>query len=812
MAIRTVYRNEKSDFYAVERAGYTTVSEAIYDSVTDLLNHGFTLSSVTYTDSNGLFTTGAWPIQETIFTMESAGIGYQSGDVLEMQGGTYASSPLTLTVDTVDATTGAVKTYTISNTGDYDTKPDSPASMGAALTDTTFVGTITAITSVSAGGNTIPTTGTTTSEIPLAYSVIPGTFNYPTNTTGPTSPVHDSPENTAYKAAIPTTRRPTVVVCMLGAAPATVKIGQEVFGTGIPVGTVITSMRTFQLITSTAFVATLTGGQFTQYLAGQSFYAAGTASYKETTVTATYFVFSNPVTIDVGEVIHTRGAGMTINNADFKIPDKWTAIVEAGATVDPLNDDVGIYANVTAFTSDSIYVEVGSLVGIRIYAGQQVVSTVEVDPVTLIGGSINGVVTVVSVEANAITHISNVTLSSSQSFTITDEQLHFIFPELQPWRVAFDVFNNQQVAVYAATPTQLTDTGNIARVTNDTGQIIDTAGAMGSMPTGGPLVTARQGGGLVAGKVYAVQDYYTPPIGTQGIDATDFATTWSDYVDLNEPYNMTDFKNGQSGEYFTFSDLRNWASGSGYKPGGGHARHLDGTPWDGDATQGFVNRKIRVGAHPQAYPMNYAITISDHGLFFGLWEGTWSTLQRTMNSKRDNYFNWFVIQRPVDRFTGKTLTSGRAPVFCINCVGYKYWKFIVREADILHPSQGDQQLRSSFFNSELQAPVTQVTPFRVPADQHSEDSFAVINSSNQIALTEDSKYMVGFLHNLSTPRFRYSEELDMVGQTSADVCMSSNFISLTTYQESGPRQYRAMPANNKYNSGLRICILTDTSN
>ncbi len=800
MAIRTIYENVKSDFYAVERGGYITVSGALYDTVTDLLNHGFTLSSVTYTDSNGLFTTGVWPIQETIFTMASAGIGYKSGDVLEMQGGTYASSPLTLTVNTVDATTGAVKTYTITNTGDYDTKPESPVSMGASLTDTTFVGTITAINSVSAGGDAVPTTGTTTSEIPLAYDVIPGTFNYPVNTAGPTSSIHNSPENTAYKAAIPTTRQPTVVVCMLGAAPATVKIGQEVFGTGIPSGTVITSMRTFQLITSTAFVATLTGGNW-----NGANYNAGTASYKETTVTATYFVFSNPVTISAGDAIHTRGAGMTINNADFKIPSRWTAIVEAGATVDPINDDVGVYANVASTTIDSIYVEVEDIVGIKIYPGQIVVSTLEV-------GSITGITTVVAVESNAITNMSNVTLSNTQTLSILGEQLHFIFAELQPWRVAFDVFNDQQVAVYAATPTQLTDTGNIARVTNDTGQVIDTAGAMGSMPTGGPLVTARQGGGLVVGQVYAIQDYYTPPIPpTQGIGAADFATTWSDYVDLNEPYNITDFKNGQSGEYFTFSDLKSW-SVSSYKPGGGHARHLDGTPWDGDATQGFVNRKIRVGAHPQAYPMNYAITISDHGLFFGLWEGTWSTLQRTMNSKRDNYFNWFVIQRPVDRFTGKTLTSGRAPVFCINCVGYKYWKFIVREADILHPSQGDQQLRSSLFSSELQAPVTQITPFRVPADQHSEDSFAVINSSNQIALTEDSKYMVGFLHNLSTPRFRYSEELDMVGQTSADVCMSSNFISLTTYQESGPRQYRAMPANNKYNSGLRICILTDTSN
>jgi hypothetical protein len=121
-------------------------------------------------------------------------------------------------------------------------------------------------------------------------------------------------------------------------------------------------------------------------------------------------------------------------------------------------------------------------------------------------------------------------------------------------------------------------------------------------------------------------------------------------------------------------------------------------------------------------------------------------------------------------------------------------------------------VKSSMYDAVTKAPLLQTTYYRVPADQHSEDSFAVLNTSNQIALTEDSKYLVGFLHNLTTPRFRYSEEIDMIGQTSADVCMSSNDISLTTYNESGPRLYRAMPSNNKYNSGLRICILKDTAN
>jgi hypothetical protein len=200
-------------------------------------------------------------------------------------------------------------------------------------------------------------------------------------------------------------------------------------------------------------------------------------------------------------------------------------------------------------------------------------------------------------------------------------------------------------------------------------------------------------------------------------------------------------------------------------------------------------------------------------MFFGVWEGTWSTIQKTKARStldNDNYFNWFLIQRPVNRYTGKVLTVGRTPVFCVNSVGYKYWKFVVREEDVLHPSVGDPQNSYNKYVTQangVSTISTVSTPYRVPADAHTQDSFGILNTTNQIALTEDSKYLVSFLHNLTTPRFRYSEELDMIGQTSADVCMAGNDVSITAYGESGPRIYRALPANNPYNSGLRICVL-----
>lgn len=234
--------------------------------------------------------------------------------------------------------------------------------------------------------------------------------------------------------------------------------------------------------------------------------------------------------------------------------------------------------------------------------------------------------------------------------------------------------------------------------------------------------------------------------------------------------------------------------------------------------QGFINRKIRIGGSvdttnyplgsPEVYPMSYTMSITRRGLFFGVWESNWSVMQRTKTSS-DAFFNWCLIQRPVDRITGRTLTSGRCPLFCINSVAYKYWKFIVRESDSLHPTVGDPECKSFEYNETTKTMDVITTPYRTPADRHSQDSFAIINSTKQIALTEESKFLISFLNNLTTPRFRYSEELDIVGQTSADVCMATNDITIIAYKESGPRTYRAMPANNAYNTGLRIAVLKD---
>lgn len=299
---------------------------------------------------------------------------------------------------------------------------------------------------------------------------------------------------------------------------------------------------------------------------------------------------------------------------------------------------------------------------------------------------------------------------------------------------------------------------------------------------------------------------------------------------------------------------------------------------DSDLNQGFYNRKLRVANQEKTFPLSYMLSITDRGFFLGVYEGSWSTI-RAATTANSNYFNWVLVQRPVDRATGAVLKRGKAPVFHVNSVNYKYYKSVVREADILHPTSGpspipgtgnltvtsaavssvqptawvatgtpDTQGYAPTFATELapgstiydaagafigtvksvqtataftfaqkpQKAITAADFFYTPpnivalrtlADVHSPDSHMIFNSSEQIALTEDKTYLLSFPHNLTTPRYRYTEELDMIGTTSSDVVMSGQDIQFTTYGEMGPRTYRALPANAALNTGLRLAVI-----
>lgn len=187
----------------------------------------------------------------------------------------------------------------------------------------------------------------------------------------------------------------------------------------------------------------------------------------------------------------------------------------------------------------------------------------------------------------------------------------------------------------------------------------------------------------------------------------------------------------------------------------------------------------------------------------------------------DSRFNWMMVQRPVNRTTGvildnyESLTS-KHPVFCLNSVAGRYYHFSVREKDISHPQSGPPDHTSiAYYKDFIQYPTPgdyDNYPYRVPSGLNSEDSHLLFNPQNQISLTEDKTYLISFPNNLTTPRFRYTEEIDMIGFTSSDILMSGQVVSFATYDEPQDRIYIALPPSNRYNTGVRFCVLKQTGN
>jgi len=835
MPINTVYETFYPDrsFYSVEKAGFITVGQLLYTMTNDILGTGsFRVVRAFYKDTQGGLIPAAnaatnysdWPIGERKFEFVQRGTGYTVGETLILNEGNaavVAGKDFAVEITKVDPADGSImEVSTVPGVQYITPDPFQPQPMLYS-------------TGTSVGSNTIGTVNPDHASGTF-YSRIKATNTYGTtslSTPGPTT----TPDNGALAAAFnatfgilgsgwsgPDGRQfdgtataqntwPVTVGAVWALASDTVgnvKVGQEIFvntgvditrpNTTIPVGTRIISKKSINIVTSAIRNAVLDATQ-------------------TKTVPAFYYQFSNIVSIDSGQTVSTRGFGANVKYDVLVTPEVWDVILESTGAVDPMSDQAGVTGNVRATTTTSNIVVVSGLQTVnrykpKIYPGQRMVS---VTPLLLVAASAsgttvtavssvphklvtgnqvrvtgatqpeyNGLYTVTVSNATAITYtvssaplittatgpigiqkigavsgrvfvesvvanstVANVRLSTTQSLP-ANEEVQFVFEDPQFWRLRLRVTDPQTAEVYVGTELQVTDEGGYSYVWGDELDV-------NSAPIAGGNITIVDVAGIIGNRP-------TGNVDTSGLHP--WITVNPDKID-----------------------------------------------------EGFVNRKARVGAgkaaalpggNPETYPINYTMTITNRGLFFGIWESNWSVIQRK-KTDRDSFFNWVLIQRPVNRINGEILTKGRTPLFCVNSVGYKYWKFVVREADMQHPTVGDPQLRTFKFDANTGNVIVQTTPYRVPADQNSQDSFAIINSAKQIALTEESKFLVSFLHNLTTPRFRYSEELDMMAQTSADVCMAGNDLAITAYTESLPRKYRAMPANDSYNTGLRVAILRD---
>lgn len=178
-----------------------------------------------------------------------------------------------------------------------------------------------------------------------------------------------------------------------------------------------------------------------------------------------------------------------------------------------------------------------------------------------------------------------------------------------------------------------------------------------------------------------------------------------------------------------------------------------------------------------ANPMSYRLTVTDRGIAVAVWVDA-------SDAQAVPVVSWLVVQRPVDHTTGVTFVTGHAPVFAVFGMAGLTSKFVVREDDVQKPSP------------------------TVPADSDSEDSRAILNTSNQVTITEDNRYVITFPNGLNTPRYAYTHELDMLAYTSADVVSEFTNVPLTVYGEAAARTYKAMRSLAGNSTGMRLLFLT----
>lgn len=245
--------------------------------------------------------------------------------------------------------------------------------------------------------------------------------------------------------------------------------------------------------------------------------------------------------------------------------------------------------------------------------------------------------------------------------------------------------------------------------------------------------------------------------------------------------------------------------------------------WDAEAKNPgefvLVDRTHLDSLGEPIYPMSYHYSVSDHGLFVGVWDQSTDEFQDEKNYISPA-FRWFVVQRPVTHDTGEVYVGGHQPVFCVYTV-IEQGLVQIRDSQMPNlPQKGATATAGSNFDVEINGAfyrkataqfhrrftVREKDVFRPslpkPADINSEDGNAILNSTFQVSIAEDHRYVVTIPKGLNTSRFSYTHELDMIAFTSADVVGHTSVLDVPTY--GATYRYKAMPANRTRNTGMRI--------
>lgn len=199
-----------------------------------------------------------------------------------------------------------------------------------------------------------------------------------------------------------------------------------------------------------------------------------------------------------------------------------------------------------------------------------------------------------------------------------------------------------------------------------------------------------------------------------------------------------------------------------------------------DAAKGdvFIARNAIPRQHYDAgATMSYILAASNHGVTFYVWEDT---------SDAAPVFSFFSVQSPVNKDTGAPLADLSSPIFCVYaCDNTGVKKFVVNEADTARPTKA------------------------VSAEVDTVNSAAIVNAEEQVAIKRGNRYLVTFPNRLNTERYAYTEELDMIAYTSADVIGENTEIPVRIYGETTDRIYRALKANGPNNTKMRLLMLIE---
>lgn len=221
-------------------------------------------------------------------------------------------------------------------------------------------------------------------------------------------------------------------------------------------------------------------------------------------------------------------------------------------------------------------------------------------------------------------------------------------------------------------------------------------------------------------------------------------------------------------------------------------------------------------------PFSYKLTTTSRGIALHVWEpGT-----VLGNLGRGPIASTVVIQRLVDNSTGATVTTGKAPLHCLYGLDNKFYRLVIREADIYSPSlavdaESRVEITTTLVGNGQSDKVTvgiETTTVTGLGNYTTGTSTSrltgglfppIIENRDYIAITEDNNYVTTFPSGFCTSRYAYYGEMDLIAYTSADIVASNAIVQFTAYGESTPRKYQALSATGPNASKIRILQLVD---